>query len=70
MSESPVFLRQLRRAGGCIVLGLAITAISVQFAHPMSFMAFAVFGVGGVALGVGLFLWALAKRPSYPPATG
>ena len=64
MSESPEFLGKLRRAGQFIVAGLAATAISVQFAHPMSFMAFAVIGVGGVGLGVLTFLMALAKRPS------
>jgi hypothetical protein len=43
---------------------LTVTAVSVQFAHPMSFMAFAVVGAGGVVVGVGMFLWALARRPA------
>lgn len=64
MSESPEFLKKFRRAGMCIVAGLSVTAVSVQFAHPMSFMAFAVVGAGGVVIGVGMFLWALARRPA------
>jgi hypothetical protein len=64
MSESQEFLKKLRRAGVCVVTGLTVTAVSVQFAHPMSFMAFAVVGAGGVVVGVGMFLWALARRPA------
>jgi hypothetical protein len=68
MSESQQFVQKLRRAGMCIVTGLAVTAVSVQFAHPMSFMAFAVLGAGGVVVGVGMFLWALARRPATSPS--
>jgi hypothetical protein len=51
----------LRRSGLLVALGLAVAALTLQWAHPLAFIAFLAVGALAVAAGAVGFLWSLAR---------
>jgi len=58
------FSNSFRLSGVLLIIGLCIEAISLQWVHPIAFLAF--FVIGGAFLGAGifLFLYSLVFHPS------
>lgn len=53
---------RIRWSGLLIVLGVTILLFTLRWSHPLSFMAFLVFGCPLILAGILLFLWALAMK--------
>jgi len=62
MTPTPPMLKKLRTAGILIMIALLVEALSLVWNHPLSFVAF--MGISGLlfALGILLYLWALASQ--------
>ncbi len=61
------FSVSFRLAGLLLIVGLCIEAISLQWIHPIAFLAFFVAGGGFLGAGVLLFLYSIV---SHPPSSG
>lgn len=67
MTTRPVGMEAVLRGSGWIVaVGLAVEALTLVWAHPLSFLAFLAVGALAVGGGVAGFLWALARTRSAP----
>jgi hypothetical protein len=57
------FSLSFRLAGLLLIIGLCIEAISLQWVHPIAFLAFFVGGGSFLGAGVLLFLYSIVSRP-------
>jgi len=57
-NQSNTIHSRLRLAGGLIILGLIVQALSLLWNHPLSFIAFT--AIGGLLLAIGIVLYLLA----------
>jgi len=64
-TPSPMDAR-IRISAALVILGLVIEAFTLVRTTPKSFMAFAIFGVGFVLLGIALFLISLVTVRTTP----
>lgn len=60
-SVDPKLTRRLKLSGGLIASGLVVEALTVEWTHPTAFLAFLMVGGTLVALGVVLYLFAIAS---------
>ena len=68
MTEAdPRLVRRMRLAGLLVSLGLLIEAATLFWKHPTAFLAFLLLGGLLVAVGVVLYLVAIATYPVVPP---
>lgn len=58
-----VVFKKLRLAGILIALGLVTEAITLEWNHPLAFMAFLGLGVLLMAVGMVLYLWTIVSEP-------
>jgi len=54
--------RELRTAAYLLILGLAIEAITLQWAHPTSFVVFLTIGAVLVLAGMAVYLFAIVRH--------
>lgn len=59
MSLPNVMQKRVRAAGVLVVLGLLVEALSLHWAYPAAFLAFALVGFPIVVMGILLFLYSL-----------
>lgn len=58
-TAGPSLRKRLKLAGLLLIAGLSIEALTVSWAHPTAFFAFALLGGTLVLAGVVLYLWSL-----------
>jgi hypothetical protein len=63
-TQDGFIVKRLRLAGGLIIAGLAVEAVSLSWNHPLSFMAF--LGLGGLLLAAGILIYLVALVTSAP----
>jgi hypothetical protein len=59
MSSSPVMERRVRISAALIFLGLAVELTALRWAHPATFLVFALAGIPLVGAGIIVFLYSL-----------
>lgn len=63
-----VIERRIRLAAGLVLVGIAVEAVTLTILHPLSFLAFAFFGVLCMVLGIVIFLLTLLQAGEAPAA--
>lgn len=58
---------KLRLSGGLIALGLLVQAVSLLWNHPLSFIAFVIFGGLLLVAGILVYLFALVNISTVQP---
>ena len=59
--------KRIRNAASMIVFALAVTLVSLLIFHPLSFIAYILFGVAIMAIANVYYLFALLSRSSRQP---
>jgi hypothetical protein len=60
----PKFSRSFHLSGALLIIGLCIEAISLNWIHPIAFLAFFVLSGAFLAVGILLYLYSIIFRPS------
>ena len=60
-SGENVLQRRIRLSSILLIIGLAIEAVSLKWAHPTAFLVFAFIGCAFIGLGMLIFLYSLVS---------
>jgi hypothetical protein len=57
--------QRLRLAGGFVLLGLAVEAIALRWAHPVAFLVLGFIGIPLAGVGMAVYLYSLVSLRSF-----